>query len=88
MDAGVAVLEQCLGTIEKCVISGNAFSGVEIKTGGNPVIRDCKVSGRWGVTVRPDGLGTISGCDLTGATTPWGVEGGAKVTRTGNRPNA
>ena len=85
---GVNVFDQGQGTIEKCVISGNAFSGVEIKTGGNPVIRDCEVSGRWGVTVRPDGLGTISRCDLTGATTPWGVEGGAKVTRTGNRPNA
>ena len=85
---GVFVYEQGQGTIERCVISGNADAGVQISKGGNPVVRDCKVSGQWGITVRPDGLGTISGCDLTGATTPWSVEGGAKVTRTGNRPNA
>ena len=86
--SGVHVHEQGQGTIERCVISGNALSGVEIKTGGNPVVRDCKVRGTWGITVRPDGLGTISACDLTGATTPWSGEGCAKVTRTGNRPNA
>ena len=86
-EAGVFVYEQGQGTIERCVISGNGLSGVDIRTGGNPVVRDCKVRGTWGITVRPDGLGTISGCDLTGATTPWSVEGGAKVTRTGNRPN-
>ena len=85
---GVFVYEQGQGTIERCVISGNAKVGVQISEGGNPVVRDCKVSGRWGITVRPDGLGTISACDLTGATTPWSGEGCAKVTRTGNRPNA
>ena len=85
---GVGVSEQGQGTIERCVISGNAYAGVAIRTGGNLTVRDCEVRGTWGITVRPDGLGTISGCDLTGATTPWWVEGGAKVTRTGNRPNA
>ena len=37
---GVIVWEQGQGTIEKCVISGNAFAGVQISEGGNPVVRD------------------------------------------------
>ncbi|MSQ44148.1 MAG: right-handed parallel beta-helix repeat-containing protein [Chloroflexi bacterium] len=86
--SGVRVWEQGQGTIEKCVISGNANAGVAIRTGGNPIVRDCGIRSQWGITVRSDGRGSVSGCDLTGTTTPWWIEGGAKVTRTGNRPNA
>ena len=67
---GVLVSDQGQGTIEQCVISGNAYAGVQISKGGNPTVRDCKVRGGvFEILVHPDGLGTISGCDLTGATT-------------------
>ena len=86
---GVSVHEQGQGTIEQCVISGNSFAGVGIETGGNPMLRDCVIKGGLlGVSVGKEGLGNVSGCDLTGMTIPWQVDVGANVTRTGNRPNA
>ncbi|MCX5985133.1 MAG: pectinesterase family protein, partial [Chloroflexi bacterium] len=36
---GVIVYEQGQGTIEQCVISGNALAGVAISEGGNPTVR-------------------------------------------------
>jgi len=65
---GVAVLEQGQGTIEKCVISGNAIAGVVIMTGGNPTVRDCEIrDGKgFGVAVHEQGQGTIEKCVISG----------------------
>ncbi|NBT26283.1 MAG: right-handed parallel beta-helix repeat-containing protein [Actinobacteria bacterium] len=88
---GVFVLEQGQGTIKKCVISGNGISGVEIKTGGNPTVRDCEIRDGQGagVWVYEQGQGTFTGNTLTGnALGTWVIASDAgKVTRTGNRPN-
>ena len=67
-DAGVYVQEQGQGTIEKCVISGNAMSGVVLKTGGNQVVRDCEIRGgkQCGVRVHEQGQGTIEQCVIWG----------------------
>jgi len=65
---GVAVLDQGQGTIERCVISGNAWSGVRIETGGNPVVRDCEIRDgkESGVLVGDQGQGTIERCVISG----------------------
>ena len=89
---GVMVWDQGQGTIERCVISGNALAGVEISKGGNPVVRDCEIRGNGyeGVWVYEQGQGTFTGNTLTGnARGAWDIEATAgPVTRTGNRPNA
>ena len=85
-DCGVYVYKRGKGTIENCVLSGNGNMGMKIASGGNPTVRDCTFGGSWGILVRPDGLGTFSGCDLRATTNPWIVMGGAKIVRTGNRP--
>ena len=79
--SGVAVYDQGQGTIEKCVISGNAFSGVAIKTGGNPVIRDCEIrDGKGsGVWVFEQGQGTIERCVISG-----NAKSGVEITTGGN----
>ena len=66
--AGVFVFEQGQGTIERCVISGNANSGVEIRTGGNPTVRNCEIrDGKSaGVFVWEQGQGTIEQCVISG----------------------
>ncbi|NBT26282.1 MAG: hypothetical protein EBT09_06960 [Actinobacteria bacterium] len=65
---GVAVLDQGQGTIERCVISGNAWSGVRIETGGNPTVRDCQIRDgkEAGVLVGDHGQGTIEKCVISG----------------------
>ena len=65
---GVTVQYKALGTIEKCVISGNAYAGVEIKTGGNPTVRNCEIrDGKQdGVLVWEQGQGTIENCVISG----------------------
>ena len=80
------------GTIEQCVISGNALSGVQIKTGGNPTVRDCEIrdSKQAGVYFHEQGQGTFTGNTLTGNPSgAWVIRADAgRVTRTGNTPNA
>ena len=65
---GVNVFDQGQGTIEKCVISGNANAGVQIKTGGNPTVRDCEIRDgkQSGVFVLEQGQGTIEKCVISG----------------------
>ena len=96
--SGVFVYDQGQGIIELCVISENAsvasgsrYAGVEITTGGNPVVRDYEIRDgkQGGVFVHSQGQGTFTGNTLTGnANGAWVIETTAgKVTRTGNRPN-
>ena len=65
---GVWVRGQGQGTIERCVISGNAGTGVWISKGGNPVVRDCGIrDGKsTGVFVWDQGQGTIEKCVISG----------------------
>ena len=83
-DSGVNVYDQGQGTIEKCVISGNAIAGVWIRTGGNPVVRDCEIRDNLGgVFVYDQGQGTIEKCVISGNALP-GVQiktGGNPVVR-------
>ena len=94
-DSGVFVYEQGRGTIERCVIAGNAHAGVAIKTGGNPTVRDCEIRGNGydeyeGVWVYEQGQGRFIGNTLTGNDRgAWDIAPDAgRVTRTGNTPNA
>ena len=65
---GVFVSEQGQGSIERCVISGNALAGVSIRTGGNPVIRGCEIRDGQasGVFASEQGQGTIERCVISG----------------------
>jgi parallel beta-helix repeat protein len=69
------------GMIEKCVISGNALSGVVIRTGGNPVVRDCEIrdNKETGVFVDDQGQGTIEKCVISG-----NAYAGVAITTAGN----
>ena len=89
-DAGVFVLDQGQGMIEKCEISGNAGSGVEIRTGGNPVVRGCEIRDNKGsgVSVWDQGEGEFIGNILWGnAYVAWDIRRTARrVMLTGNYP--
>ena len=78
---GVLVYEQGQGTIEKCVISGNAGQGVAIKQGGNPVVRDCEIRDgkQAGVFVLEQGQGTIERCVISG-----NALAGVRISEAGN----
>ena len=67
-DRGVLVSDQGQGTIERCVISGNAFAGVQIGKGGNPTVRDCGIRDGQGpgVFVDEQGQGTLEQCVISG----------------------
>ena len=91
-DRGVLLSDQGQGTIEQCVISGNALAGMVIETGGNPTVRDCQIrdNKEAGVYVYEQGQGTFTGNTLTGIPSgAWVIRADAgRVTRTGNTPNA
>ena len=84
--SGVRVSDRGKGTIEKCVISGNALAGVETWTGGNPTVRYCQIrdNKRFGVYVHDQGQGTFTGNTLAGnARGAWDIAATAgRVTRT------
>ncbi len=65
---GVLVNKNGTGQIENCDIFGNALAGIEIKTGGNPVVRHCQIhDGKQdGVLVNKNGTGQIENCDIFG----------------------
>ena len=65
---GIYVHDHAQGTIEKCVISGNASAGVWISKGGNPTVRDCEIrDGKsFGISVSKKGQGTIVQCEIHG----------------------
>lgn len=89
--SGVLVYEQGQGTIEPCVISGNAYPGVGNVPGGNPTVRGCEIGDRkeGGVLVVDQGEGTIERCVISGnAITAWRSDHTAsKVIRTDHTPN-
>ncbi|MDM8562101.1 right-handed parallel beta-helix repeat-containing protein, partial [Candidatus Marithioploca araucensis] len=67
-DPGIMVYENGTGRIENCDIFGNAFAGIEIKTGGNHVIQHCQIhdNKQGGIYVYEDGKGRIENCDIFG----------------------
>ncbi len=58
---GVLVNKNGTGQIENCDIFGNAYSGIQIREGGNPVVRHCQIhdSKQGGVLVYKNGIGQI-----------------------------
>jgi serine/threonine protein kinase len=65
---GVYVYDNGTGQIENCDIFGNALSGIEIKTGANPIVQHCQIhDGKGsGVFVNENGTGQIENCDIFG----------------------
>jgi hypothetical protein len=62
----VQVSDYGRGLLENCEITSAAW-GVNIREGGNPLLRRCKIRGKlYAVTVERYGRGTIEECDLTG----------------------
>ncbi|KGF71965.1 hypothetical protein DO97_13710 [Neosynechococcus sphagnicola sy1] len=66
--AGVVVADNGGGTIENCLISGSPNSQilVEIKTGGDPVIRGCQIlhGHHHGVVISQNAGATIESCEI------------------------
>jgi parallel beta-helix repeat protein len=86
--AGVFIYDQATGQLEDCDIFGNAHAGVEIRTGGNPVIRRCTIKNNryWAVRVRDNGRGTVEDCDLRGNPGgAWKIDSTSSVQRRGNK---
>ena len=84
---GVLVYDNGTGQIENCDIFGNAFSGIQIGTGGNPVVQKCtiKQNAYQAVYVHDGGAGTIENCDLRdNAKGAWNIKSGCQVRRSGN----
>ena len=57
--AGIYVSEGGEGFIENCDIWGNAVGGVQCQLGGNPHLRQCRISAneRYGVLMAEQGEG-------------------------------
>jgi F-box protein 11 len=88
---GIWVSANGKGRFAGCRVTGNAYAGIAVTTGGDPEVRDCTVSGNrdYGIKVWSDGRGMITRCTITGnLPQAWSVEGGAGGTRRGNRPEA
>ncbi len=82
------VWQQGQGTLEDCDIFGNAYAGVESRTGGNPFIQRCRINrnGYEAIWVHDKGQGTVENCDLTGNTRgAWDIGFGWHVRRSGNK---
>ncbi len=76
------------GQLEDCDILGNAFSGVAIKTGGNPTVRRCTIKNniQHGVYAHDNGRGTIEACNLRGnQREAWNIDSSSQVQRRGNK---
>ena len=65
---GIWVYEQGKGTFERCGIVGNAYAGIAVKDGGDPVVRDCQVRDgkQVGIYVHTQGKGTFERCEVVG----------------------
>ena len=88
---GIYVLENGRGTFEGCTVTGNAYPGIVVQQGGDPVVRECTIARNrnHGVAVWATGRGTVTGCTLSGNVPgEWWVEGGAGGVRRNNRPDA
>jgi F-box protein 11 len=66
--AGVLVYDSGLGTLEDNDITGNTFSGVEIREGGNPTLRGNRINrnGNHAIWIHDGGRGVVEDNDLTG----------------------
>jgi parallel beta-helix repeat protein len=63
----IVAQDGALGTLEDNEIAGNGYSGVEIRTGGNPVLRRNQIRGNQaGVYVHDNGQGTLEDNEITG----------------------
>jgi hypothetical protein len=70
-----------------CEIANNALAGVLIRTGGNPVIRRCKIHGNKAEAIRvlETSEATVERCDLTGnGKGPWLIDKSCRVEKHGN----
>ncbi|MEK8015805.1 MAG: right-handed parallel beta-helix repeat-containing protein [Candidatus Parabeggiatoa sp.] len=68
-EPGIMVYDNGTGQIENCDIFGNALAGIEIKTGGNPVVQHCQIHDSkksTGVLVFKNGTGQKENCDIFG----------------------
>jgi len=84
---GVLLLEEARGTFENCDIYDNGFSGVWIRTGSNPTIRNTKINRNDGVAVlsEQNSAGSILDCDLTGnGRGAWSELAESQLSRRGN----
>jgi len=66
-ECGVFVYEGGKGTFDGCEAADNKFSGFEVKTGGDPAVRNCTSRGSregCGVFVHESGKGTFDGCEV------------------------
>jgi F-box protein 11 len=82
------VYERGKGTLAGCDVYGNRGSGVEIRTEGDPLVRNCRINQNdaHGVCVTAGGKGTVQDCDLTANVRgPWSIDPACTVTRSGNR---
>lgn len=86
---GILVDEHGAGLIETCQISRNRVFGVVIRPGAQLVMRNCVFTGNeiGGIMVWAKGYGTFTNCRIIGLS-PWEIQPGSTVTRTGNVPNA
>jgi len=83
-------LDGGLGTLEDNDITGNGYSGVEIKTGGDPTLRGNQIHDNTqdGVYVSDHGLGTLEDNEITGnGSAGVAIETGGHPTVRGNRIN-
>ena len=66
----------------------HAHAGVLVRTGGDPVVRGCRINrnGAEAVRVREQGAGTFEDCDVTGnGKGAWDLSPGCRVQRRGNK---
>jgi hypothetical protein len=64
--AGVLVEDKAQGLFERCEFHDNKLSGLAIRTGGAPVVRESKfyrAQGHMGVAVDSDGMGVFERCE-------------------------
>ena len=89
MGGGVFVYDGGLGTLEDNEITGNTFSGVEIKTNGNTTLRHNQIyeNRQPGVFVHSSGLGMLEDNDIIGNVTGVLITSYSSSTVRGNRIN-
>jgi nitrous oxidase accessory protein NosD len=63
---GYHFLDGAGGVMERCEAVGNAFTGVSITTGADPMLRDCIIRDNQlaGVLVVEAGRGRLQGCEI------------------------
>jgi F-box protein 11 len=77
------VAEYGRGSVTVCEVVNNAEAGIEVTTGGNPLLQRCRLgyNGCVGAFIHEQGSATLEGCDLTdNVAGAWSVEAGCSVT--------